>query len=187
MYQLSTKRGKQIEMEDEITEALPQYTVGDWVVHHFYGTGQIKKIEEKPIHGEKVKCFRVKTKDGAFWFPMNQLDIPRIRPVAMPDTIQRAQKELQKTVRDLDPDRNLWKNRIDEVRASYDLIATSQMVRDLTILKTQRKSKQTEEKALNHFAERLISEWSATMKTDVETIRQQLNGYLRAIRERASV
>ena len=67
------------------------------------------------------------------------------------------------------------------------MIATSQMVRDFTILKIQRKLNQTEEKALNHFAERMISEWSTMMKTDVKTIRQQLNGYLRAIRERASV
>ncbi|MCJ7702218.1 MAG: hypothetical protein MUO62_11605 [Anaerolineales bacterium] len=170
-----------------MVEALSQYSIRDWVVHHSYGIGQVKKIEKKMIRGEKVACVRVKIKEGAYWFPTKSADNPRIRPISSQDTLQRAQKELQKTVREFDPDRKMWKRRIDEVRAGDDMIATSQMVRDFTILKTQRKSNQTEEKALNHFAERLISEWSAMMKTDVETIRQQLKGYLRAIRERASV
>lgn len=170
-----------------MVEALSQYSIRDWVVHHSYGIGQVKKIEKKMIRGEKVACVRVKIKEGAYWFPKKSADNPRIKPISSQDSLQRAQKELQKTVGEFDPDRKMWKRRIDEVRAGDDMIATSQMVRDFTILKTQRKSNQTEEKALNHFAERLISEWSAMMKTDVETIRQQLKGYLRAIRERASV
>ena len=54
-----------------MVESLPEYTIGDWVVHQAYGVGQIKKIEVKPIHGEQVKCFRVNTKDSSFWFPKN--------------------------------------------------------------------------------------------------------------------
>jgi RNA polymerase-interacting CarD/CdnL/TRCF family regulator len=162
------------------------YAIGDWVVHHTYGIGQIKKIEVKPIHGEQIPCFRVKTKDGAFWFPKNRSDNPRIRPVVSSKIIQRAINELKITDQELDPDRKMWKRRIDKVRANDDLIATSQIVRDLTILKTQRKLNQTEEKAMSHFTERLISEWAVTMKLDVGTIRRQLNGYLQEIRERAS-
>jgi RNA polymerase-interacting CarD/CdnL/TRCF family regulator len=163
------------------------YSIGDWVVHHAYGIGQIKKIEEKPIYGELVACFRVKTKAGAYWFPRDGADNPRIRPVASQDMLQRVQEELQKNVRDLDPDRMMWKSRIDEVRASDDLIATSQMVRDFTILRTQRKLNQTEENALSHFTDRLLREWSATMKMDIEEVRSKLNDYLKVCKERASV
>jgi RNA polymerase-interacting CarD/CdnL/TRCF family regulator len=163
------------------------YAIGDWVVHHTYGIGQIKKIEVKPIHGEQTPCFRVKTKDGAFWFPKNRSDNPRIRPVVTHKIIQHAKKELQKIIRELDPDRKLWKRRIDDVRASDDLIATSQMVRDLTILQTQRKLNQTEERALRHFTERLIGEWAAVNNSDVEVIQLKINGYLRACREGAEV
>ena len=168
-----------------MTETISPYSIGDWVVHHAYGIGQIKNIEMKPIHGKQVPCFRVKTKDSAFWFPKNRSDNPRIRPVATPDVVLLSKKELQKTVRDLDPDRKIWKSRIEEVRASDDLIATSQMVRDLTIMGVQRKLNQTEEKALSHFTDRLLNEWSATMDTDVETTWQELSSYIRACRERA--
>lgn len=156
-------------------EGSPQYAVGDWVVHHAYGIGQIKNIEVKPIHGKQVKCFRVKTKDGAFWFPKNHPDNPRIRPVATPEIIQRVQKELGKSVGDLDPDRKMWKERINEVKASDDLIEVSQMVRDLNILRTRRKLNQTEENALNDFTDRLLDEWSAAMNTDIGVIRRKLH------------
>jgi len=170
-----------------MTETISPYSVGDWVAHHSYGIGQIRKIEEKSIQGEPVVCFRVKTQNAAYWFPRNEADNPRIRPVADQVMLQRALGELQKTIRDLDPDRLLWKSRIDEVRASDDLIETSQLVRDLTVLRTQRKLNQTETKALNHFTDRLLREWSVSMKTDVETTQQKLNHYLQICKERASV
>jgi CarD family transcriptional regulator len=163
-----------------MTKIISSYSIGDWVVHHAYGIGQIKKIEEKPIHGEQVACFLVKTKDAAeWWFPQNGAENPRIRPVASQDLLQQAQTELQQPVRELDPDRDLWRSRINEVRASDDLITTSQMVRDLTILKTQRKLNQTESGALDHFTDRLLREWSATMNVDVKAIQLILNRYLR--------
>lgn len=170
-----------------MVEMISPYAVGDWIVHHAYGIGQIKKIEVKPIHGEQMPCFKVITRNGAFWFPKNRTDNPRIRPVATPDIVQRAKKELQKTVRDLDPDRLMWRERIEEVKSHDDLVAISQLVRDLTILRTQRRLNQTEEKALNHFGERLLREWSATMNTDIDTTRLKLNDYLRICKERASV
>jgi RNA polymerase-interacting CarD/CdnL/TRCF family regulator len=141
----------------------------------------------KPLHGEQVPYFRVKIKDGTFWFPKDQPDYSRIRIVVTPEIIQRAQREFQKNIRDLDPDRKMWKSRIDEVKASGELVATSMMVRDLTIMRTQRMLNQTEEKALNHFTDCLINEWSATIKTNIETIRQILNSFLQACRERASI
>ena len=61
-----------------------QYSIGQWVVHSQYGVGQIKQIERVPLHGnmeEKEKCFTVQTKEGVFWFPVNQNDNPRVRPI----------------------------------------------------------------------------------------------------------
>lgn len=164
------------------------YAIGDWVVHHAYGIGQIKGIEEKPIHGELIVCFRVKATEGAeWWFPRNGAENLRIRPVASLDLLQRAQKELQKTAQALDPDRNMWRLRINEVRASDDLIATSQLVRDLTILRTQRKFNQTETTALSHFTDRLLREWAASLNVEVEVIRPKLSRLLQVCKDQASL
>jgi RNA polymerase-interacting CarD/CdnL/TRCF family regulator len=171
-----------------VAEKIFPYAIGDWVVHHAYGIGQIKKIEERPIRGELAACFQVKTKDGAeWWFPQKGANNPRIRPVASKDVLQQIQAELQEPVRDLNIDKSIWKTRIDEVRASDDLLATGRMVRDLTILKTQRKLNQTESGALNHFTDRLLREWSATMNMDVNAIQQIIDRYLRVTTKPVSV
>jgi RNA polymerase-interacting CarD/CdnL/TRCF family regulator len=164
-----------------MTEINSTYGIGDWVVHHDYGIGQIREIEEKLIHGEQVACFRVRAKESAqWWFPKTGADNPRIRPVASKSLLQRAQRKLQKIVRDLNPDRIMLKSRIDEARASDGLIAACQIVRDITILKTQRKLSQMEMRALDHFTDRLLREWAATMNKDIETIRPKLSHYLDA-------
>lgn len=170
-----------------MTDTLSQYSIGDWVVHRAYGIGQIKKIEVKPIHGNQVPCFRVNTKDGAFWFPKDRADNPRIRPVARPRVVQRAKRELQKVNEGLDPDRKMWKMRIDAVKSTDDLVTISQLVRDLTLLRAMRKLNQTEENALNHYKDRLLREWSATMNADVETTRLKLNSYLSVCKEQARI
>ena len=54
------------------------FAVGDWIVHKWYGIGQIKKIEKKPIEGEKVRVFNVAIEDGAFFVPVNDEDNPRV-------------------------------------------------------------------------------------------------------------
>jgi RNA polymerase-interacting CarD/CdnL/TRCF family regulator len=70
-----------------MTEIISPYSIGDWIVHHSYGISQINKIEEKPIHGELVAWFRVKTKDGAYCFLRDGADNPRVRPVAFQDIL----------------------------------------------------------------------------------------------------
>lgn len=171
-----------------MTEITSQYSVGDWVVHHAYGIGQIEKIVKKPIQGDLVSCFQVKTKNGAqWWFPSNNTDNPRIRPVVSQNLLQQAEKELQEPILGLDPDKAFWKDRINEVTTSGDFMATSQILRDLTVLKNQRKLNQMEVKAFNLFKDRLLSEWSTTMNIDIEIVRVKLRDYLEVCSARAVV
>jgi RNA polymerase-interacting CarD/CdnL/TRCF family regulator len=162
-----------------MTEIASLYSVGDWVVHYAYGIGRIEKIEKKPINGDPVPCFQVKAQNGAnWWFKKSSVENPRVRPVASPDVLLRAEEELQKPIRDLELDKNIWKNRIDKVNSDGNFIAITQIVRDLTILRTQRKLNQLEKKALSLFKERLLREWSATLDTDIEAVRGKLKHYL---------
>ena len=163
-----------------------QYLIGDWVVHYAYGIGQIKKIEQKPIHGEPQDCFQVTTQNGAdWWFPKYGADNPRVRPVATKEKLQCALDEFEKIVLDLNPDKNLWKGRMDEVMKSGDLIETVQIMRDLTVLQTQRKFNQMETKAFALFKDRLLREWSAVMNINIAKIEPELKRYLRVCKEGA--
>ena len=124
------------------------------------------------------------TQNGAdWWFPQYGAENPRVRPVATIETLQCALDEFEKIVLDLDPDKNLWKSRMDEVMKSGELIATAQIMRDLTVLRTQRKFNQMETKAFGLFKDRLLREWSAIMNTIIEVIEPELKRYLRVCKE----
>lgn len=154
------------------------YSIGDWVVHTYYGVGQIKAIEIKPYHGEQVECFKAKTKDSTFWFPTDKDSNPRIRPISSEDLITKAIKSLRRKPANLDKDKVFWKKEIRKVKSDGDMIDVCKLVRDLTAQSTQRNLVQSEENALSHLKERLIREWAVIVGSKVDDVRPQLQSYI---------
>lgn len=159
-------------------EFTPKYSLGDMVVHRYYGVGQIEGIEIKPINGIEVECFKVKTENSIYWFPTNTLDNPRVHPVASQALIQRAINILKSAPQNLENDPHRWKERIDDVQTAGDIIAISNLLRDLAAMKTQKKLNQTQDQALNNLEDRFLREWSASSGDDVNSIRPLLKTYL---------
>lgn len=156
----------------------PMYSLGDMVVHRYYGVGQIDGIESKPLNGIEVECFKVITENGIYWFPTDSLDNPRVHPVASPELIQRAIEILRSAPHGLENDPLQWKERIDAVQTDGDFLAISSLVRDLTALKTKKKLNQTQDQALNNLEDRLLREWAASLEVDAKSIRPMLEAYL---------
>ena len=154
------------------------YSVDDWVVHTYYGVGQIQKVEKKPIHGEVTKCFKVKTKNSTFWFPTKDIENPRVRPVASKEVIKKVIRNLRRKSSKLDTDRKIWKERIDEVQSNGDLLSISVLIRDLSAQQVLRQLNQTEEDALAHFKERLLREWASITNEEIERLRSDLHAYV---------
>jgi RNA polymerase-interacting CarD/CdnL/TRCF family regulator len=161
-----------------MAKVTPMYSLGDMVVHRYYGVGQIDGIERKPINGVDVECFRVKTENGIFWFPTDSLENPRVHPVASRELIQRAIEILQRAPRGLEDDSLQWKERIDDVQTDGDFLAISTLVRDLAALKTKQKLNRTQDQALNNLEERLLREWAASLEVDAKSIRPRLHAYI---------
>ena len=155
-----------------------QFSIGQWVVHNHYGVGQIKKIEVMPIHGEKTECFMVHVNDGAFWFPTNSVDNPRIRPVASQEIIAKVIKNLRRKPGNLEKDKKFWTTRIKEAPSNIDLVTISQLIRDLSAQKTQKRLNDSHVKALSRYKERLVHEWSAITGKDIEKIHLKINTYI---------
>lgn len=154
------------------------FSIDDWIVHTYYGVGQIRRIETRPLHGEKTKCFKVRTKNSIFWFPTTDDDNPRIRPVASKDIIKKVIKNLRRKSSKLDTDRKIWKQRINDVQSNGDLLSLSVIIRDLSAQQVLRKLNQTEEDALNFFKERLVREWSSITGEEVEALRSAVHDYI---------
>jgi RNA polymerase-interacting CarD/CdnL/TRCF family regulator len=163
------------------------YSIDDWVVHSYYGVGQIKRIEVKPINEEDKECYKVKTKDSTFWFPTTDAENPRIRPVATQDMMKKVIRELKRKPRKLDQDKTLWKKKIEEVQAEGDLLSISILVRDLSGQQMVRDLNQTEKNALEHFKERLLREWASITQEDIDTLRTELNEYIKSSQAKVKV
>ena len=156
----------------------PKYSLGDMVVHRYYGVGQIEGIELKPLNGVEAECFKVKTENGIYWFPTNTLENPRVHPVASQELIQRAINILRSAPQILDNDPHRWKERIDDVQTAGDILAISNLLRDLAAMKTQKKLNQTQDQAFTNLEDRFLREWSASSGDDVNSIRPLLKTYL---------
>ena len=157
-------------MEQEI-----HYSIGEWVVHSQYGVGQIKKTEVMPLHGEQTECFRVQVKDGAFWFPTDSLDNPRIRPVESQEIITKVIKNLRRKPSNLIQNKKYWTQRIKDVSLHDDLLSISQLIRDLSAQKALKRLNDSQIRALSKFKERLLLEWTAITGGDFKEIRSQFN------------
>jgi RNA polymerase-interacting CarD/CdnL/TRCF family regulator len=161
-----------------------QYSVGEWVVHSHYGVGQIKKTEVMPLHGEQTECFKVQVKDGAFWFPTNTVENPRIRPVASQEIISKVIKNLRRKPGNLDKDKKYWAKRIKEATSHDDLLSISQLIRDLSAQQSQKNLSDTQIKILSKYRDNLIHEWAAITDSGIEKIRRQFNEYIQESEEK---
>lgn len=159
-------------------DSTPSYSTGDWVVHAYYGVGQIKRIETRPIDGEDTDCFKVKTRDCTYWFPALEVDNPRIRPVGSPDIIAKMIKNLRRKSSITETDRNFWRKRINDVQEEGDLLSISVLIRDLYAQEKLRTLNQTEKNALSRFESLLLGEWASITEVDVEDIQSEFQEYI---------
>jgi len=163
------------------------YSPGDWVVHSYYGVGQITLIEVKPIHEVDTKCFKVKTKDSTYWFPTTDTGNSRIRPIASQEIIDNVIKNLRSESRNLDTNREHWKQMIEDVQVNNDLISISLLIRDLSVQKAIRSLNQIERDALNHNKERLLVEWASITQEEIEELRPRLHSYIMESRSKINL
>jgi RNA polymerase-interacting CarD/CdnL/TRCF family regulator len=161
-----------------VAKQSPAYSIGDMVVHRYYGIGKIESIDNKPFDGVKVDCFKVSTDNCVYWFPKDSLDNPRVHLVASPEMIEEAVEILQSAPEDIENDPIQWKERIDDVVADGSIIAISTLVRDLNALKMQKNLNRTQDQALSSLKDRLLREWAASMEVDANSIRPTLQAYL---------
>jgi RNA polymerase-interacting CarD/CdnL/TRCF family regulator len=169
-----------------MVSSLP-FTTGDWVVHVYYGVGQIKAIEKKPIGGEKQDCYKVKTKNSTFWFPTIDFDNPRIRPVVSDEIIKKVVYHLRRKAGKLETDRKYWKKKIDTVKSNGDILSISKLIRDLSSLQVIKGLNESETQALEFFTERLAREWASSTHEDVGKIRPILHEHLQVSKAKVDV
>jgi RNA polymerase-interacting CarD/CdnL/TRCF family regulator len=150
------------------------YSVGDWIVHNTYGVGQIKKIEKKPIHGEKVRTFRVRIKNGVYWVPVKEADTPNIRRVVNKRKLRRAIRAIHSKPKEMAKNYKTRNAKIKEIFLDGSLMKMARLLRDIIALSEQKKLNMTENSAVDKITERLSREYAVCYDVPIEEARREI-------------
>jgi CarD family transcriptional regulator, regulator of rRNA transcription len=155
------------------------YSSGDWIVHSYYGIGEIKGIEVKCISGEESRYYKIQATDSTYWMPVDQMDNETLRPLATSEEIQQAIEVLQNPPREMSANQNMRKSRIRRVQLENDPESVARLVRDL---RARRREKgilnQNERSAFTVLKQQLIEEWSIVSGLNYDTVTAQLETML---------
>jgi CarD family transcriptional regulator len=150
------------------------FDVGDWIVHNAYGVGQIRKIEKRPIHGEKVKTFRVRTKDSVYWLPLENSDNPRVRSVVNKRELRKVFRILKSRPKAMAKNYKTRNARIREDFEDGSLKRLAKLMRDLIHLGKQKKYNMTEQGAIDKIEKRFTREYAACHEILIEEARSKI-------------
>lgn len=151
---------------------------GDWIVHTYYGVGQIKNIETKIIDDQKTKYYRVETDNSTFFVPVDNVDSERIRSIASQYMLRKVKKILKAPPSDLPEDHNERKRFISECISDCSFDRTAELVRDLFARKSEHGLNDHETKIFDKLSTRLVTEWSITQGIDIEKATDQFDDAL---------
>jgi CarD family transcriptional regulator len=151
----------------------PSFSKGSWIVHHYYGVGQVKGIEKKVLDGNEISYYRVLTRNSQFWVPVEGEETSRLRPLSSHDDLKKIARILRRKPDVMDPDHMQRKRVIREVLSEGSLLEMARLIRDLSARQVEKKLNPTEEDALKRFRDRLVREWSVCMEIEMEEANQE--------------
>ncbi len=144
------------------------FSKGDWIVHAYYGVGQIIGVEHKQIGDKKVKYYKVEARNSTFFVPVKNAENERVRPVASKYMLRKAINILKDKPQELDNDHNQRKRQILDMLGECTLVANAQLVRDLLYRRKSHRLNDHEENTLAKVTARLVREWAISLDLSPE-------------------
>jgi CarD family transcriptional regulator len=142
------------------------YKTGEYIVYPAHGVGLITAIEEQEVAGHKLELFVINFEQDKLTLrvPVAKIVSAGMRKLAEPETIEKALKTVQGRAR---VKRTMWSRRAQEYEAkinSGDLIAISEVVRDLYRSENQPEQSYSERQLYEAALDRMAREISAVNK-----------------------
>ena len=154
------------------------FVKGNWIVHIYYGVGQVKRLEKKCLDGKKTIYYRVEGKDGTFWLPVNKSDTERVRPIASQKQLDSAIQAIKEQPRTFTEDYKQRQILLNESKSEGSLLEIACLVRDLSYWEVEKHLNLSEKETLEHLKNRLSMEWSIVEDIKQQEARTELNELL---------
>lgn len=155
------------------------YGSGDWIVHVFYGLGQVIGKDKKILAGEKQRFLKVKTADSTYWIPVANIENDRVRPLASKNQFRYALSLIRKPPKKMAREYIARKKEISKTLHNVSLYSKARMIRDLNGRSSTAKFNSTENILLADMKELFLSEWALVMDEEQEILEQKLNNGLK--------
>ena len=133
---------------------------GDWIVHAYYGIGQIKKVETKIIGEEKTRYYRVDARNSTFFVPVKNALNDRIRPLSSDYKLRKSKKILRSKPEELPENHNDRRKYLSEYSSNSEMDISAQMIRDLQHRNKTEGLNDFETKILEQTERIFIREWA---------------------------
>jgi CarD family transcriptional regulator len=159
------------------------YSTGDWLVHTFYGVGQVLGLDEKEMDGEINKYLKVETFNGIYWLSMKNISTRRVRPVSAKSTFKNSLSAIRKKPEKMAEDFRVRAAQITTVIRDGSLIRLARLIRDLSGKFRTARLTQTEEEYFKDAKKRFINEYSVAADLDRNAAEKKL---LKALENSAS-
>ena len=150
------------------------YSKGDWVVHRYYGVGQVIGIEKKHINQKVIRFYKVRTKDSTFWLPVEDPINSRVDPLPSRKMVKRALNVLQRPAREMSKDTKERQQRIKSVQSEGSLLDITKLIRDLIARQSEARLNATESQALKRLSNRFLKAWSIRMGIEMDEAHRRL-------------
>ena len=154
------------------------FTKGDWIVHHRYGIGRIRRTEQKVLSKNKAKYFRVETEESVFWVPVEEELNGRIRPLSSPSQLREALNSFKKPAGKMASNYKQRRQRINEAIANNSLLMRCKLLRDLSAMKETKSLTENEKQIFGFFQNLLLQEWSLCVDLSIKEVRCQFQQLL---------
>lgn len=151
------------------------FSIGDWIVHVFYGLGQVIGRDKKVLEGEKLTFLRVKTFDSLYWIPIAKIDNNRVRPLASRNQFKYALAIFQKPPKKLSKDYHKRRKEIIQTLRTVSLYSKARMIRDLHGRRITSRFNFDENKVFKSLKAQFLDEWALVMDEDRMLLEMKLN------------
>ncbi len=158
----------------------PSFKVGELVVYPAHGVGKITNIEEQEIAGIKLELYIVDFEKEKLRLkvPTNRAEQKGMRHLADRSLIEQAMKVIRGRAR---IKRTMWSRRAQEYDAkinSGDMIAVSEVIRDLYRSDRQPEQSYSERQLFEQALGRFARELAAVRKVDEDQCIKELEDFL---------
>jgi CarD family transcriptional regulator len=163
-----------------IANKKPSFKIGELVVYPAHGVGKITNVEEQEIAGIKLELYIVDFEKEKLRLkvPTNRAEQKGMRHLADRSMIEQAMKVIRGRAR---IKRTMWSRRAQEYDAkinSGDMIAVSEVIRDLYRSDRQPEQSYSERQLFEQALARFARELAAVRKVDEDQCIKELEDFL---------